>query len=373
MGKLRVCLLLALVFAGTLYSRPNPTARAAHPSDRDETQPFVPPGYVVYRAVARPEVDGKLTDAAWRAAPWTDLFVDIVGDTRPRPRFPTRAKMLWDDEYFYVAAELEEPDVWATQTRRDASIFQDNAFEIFIDPDGDTHNYYELQVNAFGALWDLMLVAPYRDGGPAISAWDVAGLEVGVHIDGTINQPGDRDNRWTVEVALPWKILREAAPRRRLPQPGDQWRVNLSRVQWQLEVRDGRYVKRTDPKTGNPLPEDYWVWSPQGAVNLHMPERWGYVQFSGITAGQGTEAFVEDPNERIKWALRQLYYRQRDFREANGRYAADLEALNASDVHVEGLDFRPSLQVTQSLYEITAPGFGGKLLHIRQDGKVWAD
>jgi hypothetical protein len=32
-------------------------------------------------------------------------------------------KMLWDDEYFYVAAEMEEPHVWATLTRHDSVIF----------------------------------------------------------------------------------------------------------------------------------------------------------------------------------------------------------------------------------------------------------
>ena len=57
-------------------------------------------------------------------------------------------KMLWDDEYFYIAADMLKPDIWATLTTRDAVIFQDNDFEVFIDPDGDTHEYYELEVNA---------------------------------------------------------------------------------------------------------------------------------------------------------------------------------------------------------------------------------
>ena len=25
--------------------------------------------------------------------------------------------------------------------------------------------------------------------------------------------------------------------------------------------------------------EDNWVWSPQGLVDMHVPERWGVVQF----------------------------------------------------------------------------------------------
>ena len=96
-------------------------------------------------------------------------------------------------------------------------------------------------------------------------------------------------------MAMPWKILREAAPERKPPQPGDRWRVNFSRVEWQVDVADGRYAKRLKPGSKDPLPEDNWVWSPQGAINMHMPERWGYVQFSGLRAGGGTEAFVEDP------------------------------------------------------------------------------
>src|SRR5687767_3040001 len=87
-----------------------------------EATPFAPKKYVAYRAPAKLNVDGKLDEAAWASAAWTDAFVDIEGDTRPRPRFRTRAKMLWDDEYFYFAADMEEPDVWGTLTERDSII-----------------------------------------------------------------------------------------------------------------------------------------------------------------------------------------------------------------------------------------------------------
>jgi hypothetical protein len=216
-----------------------------------------------------------------------------------------------------------------------------------------------------------MLVKPYRDGGPAVSAWDMTGLHIGVDVRGSINRPGDRDEGWTVEIAMPWNMLREAAPDHRPPKPGDRWRVNFSRVEWQVDVADGRYAKRLAPGTKDVLPENNWVWSPQGAVNMHMPERWGYVQFSSVGAGIGTEPFVADPNERVKWALRRLYYRQRRFREVNGGYSASAAALHAADIRVDGIDFRPLLHVTPSLYEITAKGFDGAVVHINQDGRVW--
>jgi hypothetical protein len=103
---------------------------------------------------------------------------------------------------------------------------------------------------------------------------------------------------------------------------------------------------------------------------MHMPERWGYVQFSSRLAGSGTDAFVEDPNEAVRWSLRRLYYRQRRFRAAAGRYADTLETLNAGHVRIGGLD-APVLQTTRSLYEITAKGAGGTTVHINQDGRVW--
>src|SRR6266700_1939044 len=83
-----------------------------------------PKHYTCARAAGPIQIDGHLDKPAWRAAPWTDWFVDIQGAGQPAPRFRTRVKMLWDDQYFYVAGELEEPHVWATLTRHDSIIFR---------------------------------------------------------------------------------------------------------------------------------------------------------------------------------------------------------------------------------------------------------
>lgn len=326
---------------------------------------FDPPSYVAYRTENTLKIDGKATEAAWQRAEWTGPFIDIRGEKHPTPRFETRAKMLWDEEYFYVAAHLEEPDVWATLTDRDATIFRDNAFEVFIDPNGDTHNYYELEVNAFGTLWDLFLGKPAGNGRVSLSAWDVRGIEVGVHVNGTLNKPGDTDEGWTVEMALPWPVLEEAAPRDGPPGDGEQWRLNFARAQWPFKIANGAYHKEENARA------DWWTWASQGSVNMHKPERYGYVQFADEVVGRGTASFTDPPNERVKWALRRLYYRQNEYRERNGRYAPTLSELNAGEITVEDRDFRPTLQTTQSMYEITASGANGTIVHIRHDGKVW--
>lgn len=280
---------------------------------------IVPRGYVCFRTEKPPKIDGRLDEPAWRQAAWTADFVDIEGGRRPRPRLRTRAKMLWDSQYFYLAAELEEPHVWGTLTKHDSVIFNDNDFEFFIDPDGDNHEYYEFEINALNTVWDLFLPRPYKDGGRADNGWDVPGMITAVHVNGTLNDPSDRDAGWTVEIAIPWAALCEFARRAAPPRDGDQWRVDFSRVEWQHQIAAGKY--RKVPQTH----EENWVWSPTGIVDMHRPERWGFVQFS--TAPPGTVAFKPDRTQSGRDALMEIYYRQKAFREKHGRWARSLEQL----------------------------------------------
>ena len=242
-------LLIALSWVAVSHSQETPAPRT----------------YSVSRASGPITLDGKLDDAAWAKAAWTTDFVDIEGAARPDPRFRTRVKMLWDDQYLYLAAELEEPDVTAKLTEHDSVIFHDNDFEVFIKPIPDSESYYEFEMNALNTGWDLFLNKPYRSGGKADNSWDIAGLKTAVSVQGTLNDSTDRDTGWTLEIAYPWSSFRLRQPEVQQPKVGTQWRINFSRVEW---------------KAGQPK-EDNWVWSPQGVVNMHVPERWGFLFFAG--------------------------------------------------------------------------------------------
>jgi hypothetical protein len=310
-------------------------------------QPIRPPvvtdplGYVCYRADKPIKIDGKLDDPAWAAAPWSEAFVDIEGDAKPKPRWRTRMKMLWDDQFLYIAAEMEEPHLWATLTEHDAVIFRDNDFEVFLDPDGDNQNYCELELNAKNTTWDLLLTKPYRDGGKAINAWEILGLKTAVHLDGTLNDPRDKDRGWTVEIAWPWKGLKELTSVPVPPHDGHQWRINFSRVEWDLEVIDGQYRKIKG------RPEHNWVWSPQGVIDMHRPERWGYVQFS--TAKPGSAAFRPDPDRHVRDQLHRIYYAQCEYRAKNGSYADTLKALKLNPA-----EFPKSLRLERNRFSFEA-------------------
>ena len=246
-------------------------------------------------------MDGTLSEEVWSGAPWSQDFFDIRGPEWPTPKHRTRVKLLWDDQFLYVAAELSEPHLWATLTERDAIIYRDDDFEVFLDPDGDGKNYFEVEINPHGTVLDLFLDQPYREGGRATIPWDLPGLKSGVTLQGTLNDPSDEDQGWTVELAIPWNELvppegdgssgahgllpgatgQPPGP----PSPGDEWRVNFSRVDWPLEVvpekSSGRltYERIEGPTPRNRHPEQNWVWSPQGEINMHIPSRWGVVRF----------------------------------------------------------------------------------------------
>jgi hypothetical protein len=328
-----------------------------------------PRGYVCYRTTSPVNPDGILDEKSWGEVPWTDYFVDIEGNAKPSPRYKTHAKLLWDDANLYIAAELEDPHVWANLRQRDTVIFIDNDFEVFIDPDGDTQAYYELEVNALGTTWDLLLLKPYRDGGPPVTGWDIAGLKVGTHVDGTINYPVDIDKGWTVEIKLPLAALKECSTG--LPENGDKWRIDFSRVEWRTIIENGTYKKEINPETGKPFPEDNWVWSPQGRINMHMPEMWGFLQFSGIEAGKGSEAFVPDPDLQLKWALRMIYYAEDQYYLTNNTYSSTLEKLGLKKSDFPSDLPLPVIESTRSAFESYFPSAdGGKIWTIYQDGRI---
>jgi hypothetical protein len=163
-----------------------------------------------------------------------------------------------------------------------------------------------------------------------------------------------------VEIAIPLKAMKEWRERGKWPNPGDQWRLGFSRVEWKTHVENGVYRKDINPATGKPFPEENWVWSPQGRINMHMPEMWGYLQFSGIAAGGGTEAFIPDPDFDIKWALRLIYYAENEYYVKNKKLG-----LTTKDFP-EGIT-APVILATRSTFESYFPGSSWT---IYQDGKV---
>lgn len=324
-----------------------------------------PKNYVVQHTSQALKMDGNLQESDWQKAAWTTDFVDIEGSLKPLPTFKTQVKMLWNDSTLFIAAKLQEPQVFATQTHHDDIIFKDNDFEIFIDPDNNAHQYFEIEINALNKIFDLFLPKPYRNGGDALIGWDVEGLKSGVKIDGTLNNPKDQDKGWTVEMAVPLKSLRMGFPIE-IPQEGTVWRINFSRVEWDTKIAGSKNVKLTDA-SGKNLPEHNWVWSPQGVINMHYPERFGYLQFSRKSDAVFTMPFSELQKQQL-WLI---YYRQKQYLEKNGKYAQTLAELNLERGARIG-ERENTLQMDASAKQFTATikAEGSSAISINNEGLI---
>ncbi len=293
---------------------------SAQTPDQVQYMQSAPKVYAAAKINSPIHVDGKPNEAAWQQAAWSNAFVDIEGTHKKAPAYQSKIKMLWDEEHLYIYAQLEEPHVWGDINKHDAIIYHNNDFEVFVKPFDDQALYYEIEVNALNTIMDLMMPKAYRLGGDAMMHWDVKGLQSAVHVEGTINDATDSDKHWAVEMAIPFRSLTSYA-RKATPAPNSYWRINFSRVQWQHEVQDKTYQRK---KEGNRfIPEDNWVWSPIGVINMHHPERWGFIKF--------VEAAERNPALPATFALEKaawnIFYLQQAYQRQNKQFAEQISLL----------------------------------------------
>ncbi|MHC0446931.1 carbohydrate-binding family 9-like protein [Flavobacterium sp. 3-218] len=323
-----------------------------------------PKSYIAYKTSKEIVIDGDEADKAWEKASWTTPFVDIEGVETPK--YKTQVKMLWDDNYYYILAKMEEPHVWANLKQRDTIIFYNNDFEVFIDPDNDTHNYYELEINALNTAWDLFINKPYREKNTVLNDWNIDGLKSAVKVHGTLNNPSDIDKGWTLEIAIPWSVYKTSYFDNIVPKD-KFWKVNFSRVNWQHDIVDGKYERKKD-KEGKFLPEYNWVWSPMGVINMHEPEKWAYVYFS---SKESEDKFTIPQEEKVKWELYTLYRAQKRYFDKNKTWAKSLKDISTKNIIVDGKVLKPILENHLSGFNIAIKSpFSNKTLIIKEDGKI---
>lgn len=322
-----------LFSAGPVSGNPGKTIlkiqlRDSIPADLPEGLFSVPKIYAAAKVQTPISIDGSLNDKGWENVAWSEIFSDIAGRSElkgvridsPEKILPTRIKMCWDDSSLYIAAKLRDPDLWATLHQADTIIYHNNDFEVFFTtgPDINGH-YYEVEVNQLGTILDLLMTRPYRNDGKAMINFDMKGLKAAVRLQGTLNDPTDKDSGWAVEMAIPFKSV--LAFGQSIPQTGAYWRMNFSRVQWDLTAdRDGYHRKLSG---GRVAPEHNWVWSPQGIVNMHAPDRWGYLFFTADSSTKPVLPLVE----LQKAALWKLYYRQQYTFATRQKFALTLGEL----------------------------------------------
>lgn len=189
------------------------------------------------------------------ALPWVTSFADIRG-TEFGTSTTVSARLGWSDHALHVQAQIADRHHWANQTVHDSDVFEDNCFELFLDPDCDGHNYLEWEVNSLGTTLDLRMDRPYIFGGTRDDSWEVPGLKLDVQSDG--------HGSWQFTAVFPWADLGVK------PEPGDVWLANLMRVEHPT-LGDGVIDPSGETR--------YWVAQPTGVVDIHRPAQWATLHF----------------------------------------------------------------------------------------------
>ena len=256
--------------------------------------------YLVQRALEPVVIDGTLDEFSWGRAHQINRFERILNDY-DEVLFPTRAKMLWDDSYFYFAFVCQDADMWAIYEEEDDPLWSEEVVEIFIDPDGDGKRYLELEVNPLNVVVDLLIYAVDPEWHSS-KDWDIAKLKTAVQAHGTVNDSLALDWGWTAEIAIPWAAMADSVTGGARPAAGDVWRLNLYRIERkggralqgrirdlqaqmaQLDSLDERLpsLKATLSALGEHYREqtEYTAWSETYQRGFHHPARFGAVQFA---------------------------------------------------------------------------------------------
>jgi hypothetical protein len=231
---------------------------------------------------------------SWASASWSERFVDMV-DGRPA-QYDSRAAALATPAGLRVAMWSEDPYPSATQTERDSIVFADNDVELFLD---FGWGYYELEINAFGTVYEVMHVwrdtfsaSPFADDhsfsllDPAVftfggdydrrpssfwhgthprgvrivsTAYDFPGLLTAVRVDGRLNDDAFTSRGWSAELLLPWAELTRLSGG-----------VITSDGEWSMPAFIGRFQHL---QIGGVSHTAAWCLRAHGVMDTHQPEQ----------------------------------------------------------------------------------------------------
>lgn len=225
--------------------------------------------YECHRATTPPVVDGKLDDPAWAQAVEIENFVvppkmDWTRFAMTRARRATsraHAWLLWDDQFLYFAAELEDRDLYCvTGPGHDNPFNVDDIAELFLKPSDESPCYWELHVVPTGGTRDYFYARRGAGGEKRWMKYD-SGMFARVTLYGTLDNWEDRDNKWVVEMRVPWSAFERWGGK---PKVGDLWRFMVSRYDYSVHLEEG-----CELSAAAPLP-----WA-----NFHLFEYYPYLRF----------------------------------------------------------------------------------------------
>ena len=155
------------------------------------------------------KIDGKLSEPAWERA----SYVYLNGSMPLSPRQcqienVIKGAFLWDEKGLYVGISAEDQDIQANKTKDNDWIWLEDVCEVFLVSNRNGNEpHLELQVSANGTRYEdnLLGAIPARS---VKKTGSIPKYQLGVYVDGTINESKTKDRKWSAEWFFPWKELK---------------------------------------------------------------------------------------------------------------------------------------------------------------------
>jgi hypothetical protein len=184
------------------------------------------------RTHAAPVIDGRADEPDWGFATFA-----VLNDAAGRPvdaKAQTKVRTLWDDTNLYIAFESLDDSVESLFSKRDDELWTRDAVEVYLDAGADGKDYLELQVSPANVIFDAKFDTRRQPEWQKAKEFTLEGLRTAVSVNGTLNQQGDQDTGYDVEIAIPWASI--PGWTKAAPGVGDEIRVNFFRI----EARDAK-------------------------------------------------------------------------------------------------------------------------------------
>ena len=222
-------------------SAPAPTSRMAAVAS--------PPQLELPQAHGAVVIDGVLNEPEWQRAPAMALRPHLDNAVVHQA---TTAKMLWTADALYLSFDAVDDDTFSPYQQRDDPLYQGEAYEIFIDADGDADVYVELQSNVFDVHFDSAFAGGARQH-----------MDLSWNLDfttRTVVAVGRVVQEWRIPIAG----LRDVPAGE--PRVSARWKVNLFRLE----------RRRQNAKV---VGAEASAWSAPLANDFHRLERFGTLIF----------------------------------------------------------------------------------------------
>lgn len=178
------------------------------------------------------KLDGVLDEAVWQSAEVaTDFYLSFPFDSSyAKPQYQTAVRMLFDDQFIYVSAVCMQPrsEIIISSLKRDFEGGVSDVFTVNFDTFKDNLNGFQFAINPYGVQREGLI----RGGFEVTNYWD----------NKWYSETRIYDDRWVVEMAIPFKTLRY-----KISEGQNYWRINFGRM----------VLKYNQISTWGPVPRNF--------------------------------------------------------------------------------------------------------------------